>query len=269
MFELSRDQFHKAIHLLENGHPHPEVLSILEHNNPGWVFTDRADAPQTALVWSKGMRGHYLIGDETNEAFLSELDEFVTTTIAPRMKEWGMDYFEVSGHHDRWNMNSLFASRELQQPWDQLVYESTDFEACKMNPSSRFRAVDLRSQEWKSREYDNKEFVYGHIHQFWETEEDFYDKGYGYAAIEGSEVIGVCYSSFVAKNKHAVGVETLPKRQQGGVGTNLASLAVSDIVRNGYTCYWDCSLSNEASNKLALRLGFKRIHQYQCVGFSL
>ncbi|RKN84340.1 GNAT family N-acetyltransferase [Paenibacillus ginsengarvi] len=53
------------------------------------------------------------------------------------------------------------------------------------------------------------------------------------------------------------------------VGTYLANLVVNDIVQNGYTCLWECSLSNEASNKLARRLGFKQIHQYQCLGFSL
>ncbi|WP_337103331.1 GNAT family N-acetyltransferase [Paenibacillus sp. YIM B09110] len=269
MFELSRDQFLKAIPLLENGHPHPEVLSILENNNPGWVFSDRADAPKTALVWSKGMKGHYLIGDETNEFFLSKLDEFVTKNIAPRMKELGMNYFEVSGHHNNWDLKSLFASRELQQPWDQIVYESTRFEAHMLNPHGNFRAVNLRSQEWKMSDFSNKGFVYDHINQFWEAEEDFYEKGYGYAAIEDSEVIGVCYSSFVTKEMHAVGIETLPQCQQRGAGTYLATLVVNDIVQNGYTCYWDCSLSNVASKKLALRLGFKQIHQYQCLGFSL
>jgi hypothetical protein len=54
MFELSRNHYYKAIPLHENGHPHPEVQSILENNNPGWVFSDRADTPKAALVWSKG-----------------------------------------------------------------------------------------------------------------------------------------------------------------------------------------------------------------------
>ncbi|MCM3782179.1 GNAT family N-acetyltransferase [Neobacillus mesonae] len=180
-----------------------------------------------------------------------------------------MDYFEVSGHHANWNLSSLFASREPQQSWDQIVYESSGFEANMMKPSGDFRAVNLRSQEWKIRDFANKKFVYDHINQFWETEGDFDQKGYGYAAIEDSEVVGVCYSSFVTKEKHAVGIETLPKRLQRGVGTHLASLVVNDIVQNGYSCYWDCSLSNEASNKLALRLKFKRIHQYQCLGFSV
>ncbi|MBD3920600.1 GNAT family N-acetyltransferase [Paenibacillus sp. PR3] len=216
MFELSRDQFYKAAPLLDYGHPHPEVQSILENNNPGWVFVDQPDAPRTAFVWSKGMQGHYLIGDETNEACLSGLDAFVTTTIAPRMKDRGMNYFEISGHHDNWNLHSLFASRELQQPWDQIVYETACFEAHTMDTPDNLRVVNLRSQEWKLNEYDNKNFVYDHIHQFWETEEAFDEKGYGYAAIENSEVIGVCYSSFVTKQRHAVGVETLPRRSTEG-----------------------------------------------------
>jgi RimJ/RimL family protein N-acetyltransferase len=268
MFELSRDQFYKAIPLLENGHPHPEIQSILERNNPGWVFSDRANSPKTALVWSKGMKGFYLIGNETNDAFTSMLDSFVTTSITPRMKELGMNYFEVSGHHDKWNLNSLFASRELS-PWDQIVYVSSNFEAHSVEPSNGLRVVSLRSQEWRNQDFFNKQFVYAHIAQFWETQEDFYNKGYGYAAIEGSEIIGVCYSSFVTKKVHAIGIETLPQHQKRGVGTCLASLVVKEIAQNGYSSYWDCSQSNEASRKLALRLGFQQIHQYQCVGFSV
>ncbi|WP_143006795.1 hypothetical protein [Paenibacillus tianmuensis] len=102
MYELSRDHFYKIAPLLENGHPHPEVQSILENNNPGWIFTDRIDSPRTALVWSKGMKGFYLIGDETNDAFTDKLDGIIGSSIAPRMGELGMNYFEVSGHHDRW-----------------------------------------------------------------------------------------------------------------------------------------------------------------------
>ncbi|WP_081481681.1 GNAT family N-acetyltransferase [Paenibacillus elgii] len=105
--------------------------------------------------------------------------------------------------------------------------------------------------------------------RFWETQEDFYNKGYGYAAIEGSTIIGVCYSSFVTKETHAIGIETDPQHHKRGVGTYLASLVVKEIARNGFSSYWDCSQSNEASNKLALRLGFQQVHQYKCAGFTL
>ncbi|WP_167670059.1 GNAT family N-acetyltransferase [Paenibacillus tianmuensis] len=140
-----------------------------------------------------------------------------------------------------------------------------------MNLSSdgSFQTVNLRSQEWRNQDFLNREFVYAHIDQFWETQEDFYNKGYGYAAIEGSTIIGVCYSSFVTKETHAIGIETLPQHHKRGVGACLASLVVKDIAQSGFSSYWDCSQSNEASNKLALRLGFQQVHQYKCVGFAL
>jgi RimJ/RimL family protein N-acetyltransferase len=268
MYELSRDQYYRAIPLLDNGHPHPEVQSILENNNPGWVFVDQADTPQTAFVWSKGMRGFYLIGDETNDAFTGALDDYITTSIAPRIKAFGIDYMEVSGHHERWNIHSIFASRQLHA-WMQRVYMPSNFLFQDMQPMVNFRVVDLRSQAWREQDYRNRDFVSDHIAGFWETQEDFYEKGYGYAAIDGDQVVGVCYSSFVTRDRHAIGIETVQQHHKRGVGSCLANLVARDITRKGFSPYWDCEQSNEASIKVALRLGFERVHQYQCVGFSL
>ncbi|OPA75102.1 hypothetical protein BVG16_21055 [Paenibacillus selenitireducens] len=271
MYELSHDYFYKVTPLLKNGHPHPEVLSIIEHNNPGWIFSDHIDSPRTALIWSKGMQGFYLIGDHNNDDFMNELDDYLTKSIFPKLRELGMSYFEVSGHHNKWNMESLFASWEIQQ-WDQLVFKCRNLEAAASQGSSRnhpIRTINLRSQEWKDQVFTNRDFVDKHIKLFWDSYEDFYHKGYGYVAIDGSEIIGVCYSSFVAKETHAIGIETLPQHQKRGIGTYLASFVVKDIIENGFTAYWDCSLTNEASTKLALRLGFQQVHQYKCVGFVI
>lgn len=59
MYELSQEDFYKVIPLLKDGHPHPEILSVIENNNPGWIFTDHKDSPRTALIWSKGIEGFY------------------------------------------------------------------------------------------------------------------------------------------------------------------------------------------------------------------
>ena len=64
-------------------------------------------------------------------------------------------------------------------------------------------------------------------------------------------------------------INSLPKYHRKRVGSYLASLTVSDMIQNGFTPYWDCEQSNEASNRLALRLGFEQVHQYRCFGFKL
>jgi len=104
---------------------------------------------------------------------------------------------------------------------------------------------------------------------FWSSIKDFKQKGFGFAAVNGKEIISVCYSSFVTQDTHAIGIETTSSFQNKGIGTQLASLLIKEIYVNGFTPYWDCSLDNEPSKKLAERLGFSLMHRYICSSFEL
>jgi hypothetical protein len=53
--------------------PFPEVLAIIEGNNPSWVFVDGLNTPTTVLVWAQGIKGFYLVGDANCAVFLEEL----------------------------------------------------------------------------------------------------------------------------------------------------------------------------------------------------
>lgn len=266
MYELVQEDYHLVKPLIAGGHLHPEVISIIELNNPGWIFADTFTNPKSALVWSKGMQGFYLIGDHTNESFIHNLDEFIKRKIEPRMKAISLNYFEVSGHHDQWSMESIFRSRQLFQ-FEQLVLRLISKPILKR--ITKIETINLKTQDWECLKYRNTAFIGSHIGTFWSTRDDFKRDGFGYAAIYDNEVIGVCYSSFVTADTHAIGIETASSFQSKGVGTHLASLLVEEIYRNGYTPYWDCSLDNEPSKKLAERLGFNLVHRYTCSGFEL
>ncbi|WP_289137422.1 GNAT family N-acetyltransferase [uncultured Brevibacillus sp.] len=269
MYELPKAHFYKVKNLIQDGHPYPEVLSVIEGNHPGWIFADDLEIPRTALIWSQGIGGFYLIGDPDNPIFIDELDRYITEQIVPRMKAFKMNYFEVSGHHRNWNMKAIFPSRELQQ-WEQLVFSSGSLKAVTLNEADdRFKTLSLRSREWRTQSFSNREFVEQHIDSFWKTREDFLEKGYGYIALEGEQITGVCYSSFVTTDTHAIGIETLGNYQKQGVGFQLARLVAKEISYNGYSVYWDCSLDNEASRKLANRLGLQQVYRYTCVGFTI
>jgi len=266
MFELTEEAYYKVKPLLEGGHLHPEILSIIDRNNPGWIFVDQLVSPKTALVWSKGMQGFYLVGDHSNDTFNRGLDSYITNSIAPRMKELDVNFFEVSAQHDGWKLESLFSLREIHQ-WEQLVFKL--LHVPPVSQDSQMKIVNLRSQEWENPELMNIEFVRRDINQFWSSLDEFRNKGYGFIAIEGLELVAMCYSSFVTEDMHAIGIETLAEHQNKGVGTHIAGLLVKEIKDNGYIPYWDCSLDNEASRKLAIRLGFEQVHQYTCSGFGI
>ncbi|WP_339190970.1 MULTISPECIES: GNAT family N-acetyltransferase [unclassified Paenibacillus] len=266
MHELSQQDFNEVKPLLTGAPIHPEILSVIEGNNPGWIFVDQLVTPKSALVWSKGMQGFYIIGDHTNELFIKSLDSYISSHIAPRMKKLGLEYFEVSGQHNEWNLALMFPSRKLY-PFEQMVFKLFHKPVESLN--NAIRIINLKMLDWEDLDLKNIEFVHDNIDLFWSSKEDFRAKGYGYAAVEGTEIMGVCYSSFVTEDTHAIGIETLSKYRNRGVGTHLAALVAEDILTNGFTPYWDCSLDNEASRKLALRLGFQQIHQYKCSAFSI
>ncbi|MGG4144460.1 GNAT family N-acetyltransferase [Paenibacillus algorifonticola] len=266
MYELAQVDFYKVKPLLEGHFLQPEMVSVIEGNNPGWIFVDKMDQPRTALVWSKGIQGFYLIGDDMNPAFIAELDDYINTHVAPRMREAGLDHFECSGQHDKWMLDVVFASRSLH-PFVQLVFKLLQKPSAPS--ASGMKTINLKTDNWQDLPYSNLAFVKDTLELFWSSIDHFKEKGYGFAAIDGSEIIGVCYSSFVTKDTHAIGIETLPQHQKKGVGTHLSSLVVNEIAENGFMPYWDCSSDNEGSQKVALRIGLEQVHQYRCSSFSI
>lgn len=266
MDELAQIDFGRVRPLLEGGHLHPEIISIVENNNPGRIFVDQANKPKSALVWSRGMQGFYLIGDHTNKEFVRHLDSYIKRNIEPRLREASIHHFEFSGHHDEWNMELLFPTRALYQ-FEQIVFSGVNHTLAQGN--IELLTINLKTDEWENRGLQNAEMIYRHLNLFWSSQGDFKEKGFGYAVVERDEVIGVCYSSFVTKDTHAIGIETIPQFQNKGIGSHLANLIVEDIVHSGFIPYWDCSLDNRPSQKLAERLGFSQIHRYTCYGFEL
>lgn len=268
MQEISNVDYYTVKPLLKGAHIHPEIVSIIEGNNPGWIYVDELTAPKSALVWNKGMQGFYLIGDHINQAFIHSLDRYVTSHIVPSMKEHGLEYFEVSGEHEEWDLELMFPSRKLY-PFEQMVFKLLNEPAESLK--KEISTINLKTLNWEGLDllYSGTNIIHDNIDLFWSSKADFADKGFGYAAVKGSEIIGVCYSSFVTDDTHAIGIETLSKYQNRGVGAHLAALVTTDILANGFTPYWDCSTDNEASKRLALRLGFELVHQYKCCAFAI
>lgn len=266
MQELAQENFHVVKPLLEGGYAHPEIVSVIEHNNPGWIFVDDFSNLKSALVWSKGIEGFYLIGEHENKAFVSKLDRYIKRTLEPRIRKFSLNQFEVSGHHDEWDMESIFSTRDLHK-FEQLVFKL--MKSPQVFKSNHFQTINLKTNNWENQEFQNKSLIMDHLQTFWRSINDFKNKGFGYAAVKGKEIIGVGYSSFVTHDTHAIGIEVMDSFQNKGIGTNLASLLVENIYNNGFIPYWDCSVDNEPSKMLAERLGFTLIHQYTCSVFQL
>ncbi|MEN6313452.1 MAG: GNAT family N-acetyltransferase [Clostridiaceae bacterium] len=104
MYELKKDQLCKVAHLVRGElFPKPEVTSVIEGNNPGWIFVNDLSSPTTAIIWPQGMEGFHFAGDENDKHFLENINEYVDEVLQSRLKGFGFNFFEVSGDNKSWN----------------------------------------------------------------------------------------------------------------------------------------------------------------------
>jgi GNAT superfamily N-acetyltransferase len=247
----------------------PEARAVIEGNNPGRVFVDDP-AAATALIWAQGIGGFYLAGDQSNPAFLGELDSFIDRLIAPRLGELGLDWFEVSGDRG-WGpvIEAVFAHRGLEKGL-QHVYTLDPF-APKSGPSSdtdyEIRQVDRNLIA--DPDLGKKEFLLSKTDSFWSNAETFLDLGLGFVLLRENEILSACISSFVSRLIHVVDIETLEGYRRNGYAQAVGRQFVDACLERKLWPYWDCMAENVPSGKLAEKLGFVQRDEYVLYSFRL
>ncbi|WLR42095.1 GNAT family N-acetyltransferase [Bacillus carboniphilus] len=85
--ELQKNEFHKCREFL-NPTGQVEAFAVVEGTNPGRIFVDNMDVPKSGLIWLGSNDGFLFIGDEKNETFNCQLDEFIDKTIVSKQRKF-------------------------------------------------------------------------------------------------------------------------------------------------------------------------------------
>ena len=270
--EIEKPAFHRASHLVGGGIVYPEVLSIIVGNNPGWVFVDSPAEPATALIWSQGIQGFYLVGNGQDASFLLELDSYIDRVISPRVRELGISWFEFSCDRESWGpgIEHIFGKRGLSRAV-QYVYalRAQDYQPARR--TAHEAGCDIRSldRDLMISGLCNLEFVRSKLDRFWSTAEAFLAKGMGYAVVVERRIVSLCFSAFVADATHAIDIETEDMHRRKGYGERAARRFVEACLAEGLHPHWDCMQENIASWSLAEKLGFRRAAEYSLYAFPL
>jgi hypothetical protein len=268
IFELKQP----CTHILVLDCMFPEALSIIEGNNPGWIFADDPVIPSAALVWAHGMKGFYLIGSAKNAAFLQELDIFEEQELKPRLQYLGVEWFEICGNKG-WDpvIENVFRERELASS-HQWVYTLEPVrhrsimrlkvpDDCKLLKVDRHLLINLA--------VNNRAFLFSKLMQFWGSTEAFLNTGLGYIFVEGEEIASLCFSGFVTRDIHVIDIETGAPFRRRGYAEIIARTFIAECVEKCLQPYWDCAAENTASKGLAEKMGFTRSHVYVLYRFPL
>lgn len=271
IYEIEQSQFKNISHLLVGDRCNPEIKAVVELNNPGWIFVDNPIEPKTAVVWSKGIKGFYFVGDEDNSQFNNYINDYIENIIIPRAKELGLSSFECSGISDKWDdtIQELFSKRKLQKSY-QCVYRFKNFKSYSFieeDVDESYKIVRIGNELINS-SLDNKDFLTSEILLFWNSLEDFFDKGIGVCAMDGKVIASRCTSGFVSGNIQTINIETLQGYRRKGLGKKTAIEFLKYCKENKYEPYWECMKKNTASAFLAESIGFSKDYEYPLYEFD-
>lgn len=265
--ELKRFEFNKCKELLyEQGQL--EAKAVIEGVSPGRVFVDDIDLPTTGLIWLGNNDGFIFIGDEKNEGFNNELNNFIDKLIKPEAMKVGLNWFEGIGNHRKWNatIEKVLKSRKLGS-WNQRVY-TLQKDDCKCNYEldieQGYKVVKICKTFFENNDYSikNIKFLHSQILEFWSSSETFFSVGIGYCMIYKDEIVSICFSGFVVGNVHTVAIETIEGHRGKKLAQKLAKSFVTDCLNNNIVPYWDCMESNKPSIAVAENIGFKNVFNY-------
>ncbi len=91
----------------------------------------------------------------------------------------------------------------------------------------------------------------------WNSIEGFLEHGLGFRAVEDGVEVGTCLSVCAADGVMEVAVEVDPRHRGRGAGTRLAAAFVGHCAARGIGPVWEAWEHNEASARLAARLGYR------------
>jgi len=270
--ELSKENFNSILRIVHRTWDNIEINAVLAGNNPGWVFADSPDNPSTAMVWSKGIKGFYFVGNPENIEFNAHIDKFIDDVIRDRAINSGLSYFEFSGDSEAWDksLDKIFGLRDLILS-KQCVYKFLNsnweqYKKASLRENYQLRGIDksLLADKYLK----NLDFIWSEILQWWATIDDFLDNAFGYCIICNNEIVSFCLVSYVYENTRAIGIETLKDHRRKGLSQFATEAFLSNCIANGFNPYWDCMFTNEASRSLAEKLGFYLDHTYSLYEFN-
>ena len=90
----------------------------------------------------------------------------------------------------------------------------------------------------------------------WSSPQEFLENGYGYVAIKDGGICAVAFAA-VSSEEVDIGVETYEEYRKKGLSSALTSKMIGRILEEGKKPVWSCAKSNEASQRTAIKAGFK------------
>ncbi len=264
MIELEKQDYPNAIGLLKNVTINSLFArAVVERHISGTVYADNKDKPTTFyVVHPYGMS--LLFGNRKNSEFNSAFRDYALNKNSSRNDfEW-MQIFP-----NEWDnvlkelfKESLIKSSENKRNITTGIVELNTRVNFKFNLDmySKFKEnLNPTNGTTTNTTVDIFNSIQGSVvpSNFWNSADDFLNKGIGFSLFFDGQLACTAYSAFLMDNMLELGMETVPKFRGKGFAQHTCSQLIDYCLDNDYEPIWACRLENIGSVRLAEKLGFK------------
>lgn len=274
--ELKFSQFEKVKTIFsETLHLKFTIDAIIAGNSPGRIWVDDLIFPTASFVWD-GYHCYYFGGTTKKVEFNSNIKDLLKTYIIPDVIKRKRDFFNIEYSNKDWEpiiktmlkeklpkkRRRVFLALEESKTFDWLVNLPTKFE------------VRLITKDLLESPIGNVESIINEVTQCWNSLEDFLSNGFGFCIVRGNAnketIQGWCTGEYFSEDKCGIGIETFREFQSKGLATAMASAFIKYCQKIGIKPHWNADKNNFPSLRVAEKIGFKKIQEYNvlCGSFS-
>ncbi|HLZ09311.1 MAG TPA: GNAT family N-acetyltransferase, partial [Chloroflexota bacterium] len=246
--------------LFTNPHLRLVIRSVLQGNSPARIWVDRPIAPQTALMWDL-RHCIYLTGDAQRAASSGAFQGFLTD-IAAEAKAAGIHNFRVCYSDSSWEAAVQEILPALRRRNHVLLKLDPGHGPGPSRLPDGFRTASIDRQLLDAVKLKNLNLVLDEISGGWPTVARFLEYGFGVAVRNDEAVVCWCTAEYVSEGRCGVGIETIPAYQGRGLATNAATAFVAECATRGITAYWESWRDNHPSLRVAQRVGFQPLYDF-------
>lgn len=253
------------------------AMSVLEGKIEGNIYVDDNVTP--ASFYIKHPYGMALLyGESGKEDFYEELKSYLLNSCNTRKKTEWLQVYPATLYK---KMDDLLEKHLIKKDPEEAYSPPSPEEAAKVLEYQRINFIFQKDKYAAFRKnlshredkiVITSENIFNHLEgnvtpkYFWNNYQDFIKYGVGFTLLINNKIpASTAFASFVIDHKLEIGIETGVDYRGSGFATMVCVRLIDYCLENGLEPVWSCSSWNNASRKLALKLGFeerKRIPYY-------
>ena len=267
--ELQFDDFTKVKSLFTSSkHLNFTIEAAIAGNSPMRVWVDRENSPRSAFLWDTA-HCYYFGGEAGNQEFCDSVVYLLKHTIIPHVISRDREIFKIDYTTKEWEpvlKSILKDTSPFKISYEFFILDTPLVPQWRDILPSGFhiRKIDKKLLESN---VINLQSIINEINECWYSVDDFLKNGFGFCLVytpkdENPEIQGWCTGEYFSEGKCGIGIETFHKHRKRGFATAMASAFVEYSMSVNIQPHWNASAINEASIRVAKKVGFKKIQDY-------